>query len=378
MPGWGFQHGDPLMATRGDRIRLGIIGCGRVAEERHLPVLRRLPDFRVVAAADTDAARLGRFADGLGVANRFHDYRGLLDCSVVDAVAVLTPTQSHSEIGVAALDAGKHLLIEKPLALNLDECGQLIEHATHSPCKVVVGFNLRWHRLVRRARAFLETGRLGRIKAIRSTYTHDRTGENAPPWHRKRELGGGVSFNEGVHHFDLWTYFTGSEVEEVFAYSRPSAYYEDETNVTTARLAGGVLATAVLTFRTGPTSEVEIFGECGRLCLSLYRFDGLEFYPTSQYPGDLFGRLRQTAGTLKDLPEVFSALRRGGDFATSFEGLWRHFAACILRDEPSQCTLEDGKRALATALASVRSAGSGQPVSLLSAGLPGHSRETGA
>jgi predicted dehydrogenase len=349
-------------------IRLGIIGCGRVAEERHLPPLLRMPEVRVVATADPDAARSARLADRLGAPLRLSDYRAVLDRSDVDAVAILTPTQSHAEIGIAALDAGKHVLVEKPLALSLAECDRFIASAARSPCKVVVGFNLRWHRLVRRAREFLDTGALGRVKAIRSAYTHDRSGETAPAWHRRLELGGGVVFNESVHHFDLWRLFAGCEVEQVFSISIPSAWYEDETNAIAARMAGGVLATGIFTFRTGPTSEVEIYGENGRLCLSLYRFDGLEFFPTSMYPGDLGHRLMRTVAALGSLPRAVAVARRGGDFQATFDGLWRHFIDCILHDLPSQCTLEDGRNGLCVALAAIQSACSGLPVQVRTTG----------
>ncbi len=80
------------MATKVKAVRLGIIGCGRVAEERHLPALRRLRGIQVVAAADTDAARMTRLADTFGIPYRAEDYRALLDRVDVEAVAILTPT----------------------------------------------------------------------------------------------------------------------------------------------------------------------------------------------------------------------------------------------------------------------------------------------
>jgi predicted dehydrogenase len=352
------------MAPTQRTIRLGIIGCGRVAEERHLPPLLSLPEFQVVATADIDTVRSDRLARLLGATLKCNDYRFVLDRSDIDAVAILTPPSSHAEIGIAVLEAGKHILVEKPLALTLAECDRFISAASHSRCKVVVGFNLRWHRLVRRARSFLATGALGRIKAIRSVYTHDRTGDTAPDWHRKLSSGGGVCFNEAVHHFDLWRYFGGGDIEQVFSLYVPSAYYEDETNVVAARLADGVLATGVFSFRTGPTSELEIYGELGRLYISLYRYDGMEFFPNSRYPGELKGRLRTAVASLAGLTQAVSGLRRGGDFQATFSELWRHFRDCILDDAPSQCTLQDGRNALRVALAVVRSAVSGVPVDL--------------
>lgn len=352
------------MARAQRTIRLGIIGCGRVAEERHLPPLLSLPEFRVVATADLDSVRCDRLAQRLGAALKCNDYRAVLDRSDVDAVAVLTPTSSHAEVGIAALEAGKHVLVEKPLALTLADCDRFIAAERHSRCTVVVGFNLRWHRLVRRARRFLGTGALGPIKAVRSVYTHNRLGDTAPDWHRKLASGGGVCFNEGVHHFDLWRYFGCGDVEQIFSVSVPSAFYEDETNVVAARLAGGVLATGVFSFRTGPTSELEIFGELGRLYISLYRVDGMEFFPNSRYPGELKGRLRTALASLVSLSRAVPILRQGGDFQATFIGLWRHFRDCILDGIPSQCTLQDGRKALGVALAVVRSASSGMAIQL--------------
>jgi len=352
------------MARRQRTLKLGIIGCGRVAEERHFPALRHLPDVEVVAVSDTDENRMKRLADPMGVEHRWGDYRALLEAADVEAVGILTPTATHAEIGLAAFEAGKHVLIEKPLALDPEACDRLIEAGARSSRTVTVGFNLRWHRLVQRARTFIRTGALGRIEAIRSVFTHHRRGEDAQEWHRKPELGGGVSFNEAVHHFDLWRYLLESDVEEVFSFSRPSAGYEDGTNVTTASLANGALATGVFSLTTSADNEIEIYGEAGRLCLSFYKFDGFEFFSHSTYPGDVKDRLKKAAAALGELPQAIPAMRRGGDFGTTFYGLWRHFVDCIYQDERSECTLEDGKQAVRIALAARESVSSGQAVQI--------------
>jgi predicted dehydrogenase len=324
--------------------------------------MKHVPEIRVVAAADIDEDRLGNAAERWRIDHRYTDYRALLSRGDVDAVGILTPTASHADIGVAALDAGKHLLVEKPLALTLDECDRLIERAADSPCTVVVGFNLRWHRLVRRARAFIRTGALGEIKAVRSAYTHFRSGEHAPDWHRKLDLGGGVSFNEAVHHFDLWRYLLETEVEEVFSFNRPSDQFEDETHATNARLSNGALATGVFSFTTSPNSEIEIFGEAGRLVISCYRFDGFEFFSHATYPGDIGDRSRKGLLAIRDLPRAIPVMRKGGDFQATFVGLWQHFVDCVNRNEASECTLEDGRRAVRVALAAASSARSGEAV----------------
>jgi predicted dehydrogenase len=228
----------------------------------------------------------------------------------------------------------------------------------------VIGFNLRFHRLVSRALQIVQSGVLGEIKAIRSTYTHWHPGDSAQLWHRKREFGGGVLFNEVVHHFDLWRLFLGSEVDKIFSTSRPSEYFEDETSVIAAHFENGVLASGIFSYESSPNCEVEIFGKMARMRLSLYRVDGLEVYSNQEYPGDMRGRLYRFIDTMKELLETVKTMRKGSDFDLSYRGQWQHFANCILQNRQPECTLEDGKRAVRIALAAIESVATGRAVKL--------------
>lgn len=344
------------MASLRKKIRLGIIGCGRVAEERHLPALQYHRNAEIIAAADTDEKRLNRLAGLYDIKYTFTDYRKLLDIAPIDAVGVLTPTPSHAKIGLSVLDAGKHLLVEKPMALNLAECDALIACQKDAAGKAVVGFNLRWHRFVRDARRVIRAGRLGRIKAVRSVYTHYRSGENAPDWHRRKKCGGGVTLNESIHHFDLWRYLLDTEVDEIFSFSRPSSTFEDETMVTQAILSNDVFATGIFTLKTSPNCEIEIFGEKGRLYLSLYRFDGFHFFPYDTYPGNILDRAKKCALALGGLPTAIPIIRKGGDFSSTFYCLWGHFLEVVTKGENAECSLIEGKRALQIALSALESA----------------------
>ena len=100
-------------------VTIGIVGCGRVAQERHLPALQLIRNIQIVAAADPDSHRLHSLADQYSIPQRYTQYDSLIHDSNVDAVAVLTPTGSHAEIGLAVMDAEKHLFMEKPLALTV-------------------------------------------------------------------------------------------------------------------------------------------------------------------------------------------------------------------------------------------------------------------
>jgi predicted dehydrogenase len=332
-----------------------------VSWERHYPALRRLPEFQVRAVCDIDETRARQIAAMYRAPLIFTDFRDMVRRSDIDAVAVLTGTPSHAEAGIAVLAAGKHLFIEKPLALTLEEADRLVDAGRQSNRTAQVCFNLRWHRLVRQAKAILESGALGRVKAIRSVYTHNRTGADAPVWHRRIASGGGVVFNEGVHHFDLWRHLLGAEVERVYAVHVPSPVYEDETCIISATLDGGILASGVLSFLTGPNNELEIFGEKARLLISLYRFDGLQLYSNDVYPGESGDRLRRGVRALAALPALIADARNGGGFQATFTACWRGFAKSIREKRQPLCTMEDGRSALAIGLAVTAFLSTGQP-----------------
>jgi myo-inositol 2-dehydrogenase/D-chiro-inositol 1-dehydrogenase len=321
-----------------------------------------LPEAEVIAVADSNPDRLRQMADRFHITQRCTDFRALLADPDIEAVAVCVPAQFHVEVALAALDAGKHLFIEKPLALSLADSERLIRRATQSGKKVMVGFNLRWHRLVRRARHIIHQGILGPLTSIRTVLTGYH--KDIPEWRRRRASGGGVLFEVGVHHFDLWRFLLQSEVEEVCTMSR-SERWEDETATVGARMTNGVLASSVFSESACDNNEVEIYGQAGRLHLSCHRFDGLYVLPTSSFAGGIRTRLRRVADHVQDWRDLPSIVRQGGDFVASFEAEWRHFIDSIQQHTPVQCTLEDGRHALHIALAAMESAALGQAVNLV-------------
>jgi myo-inositol 2-dehydrogenase / D-chiro-inositol 1-dehydrogenase len=348
----------------GKVIGIGVIGCGRVAVERHLPVLRALDDASLVALADVNETRLHETARRFEVEQCFTDYRALLDRADVDAVAILTPPLVHAELGCEALDAGKHVFIEKPLATNLADCKRLQSRAERSSRRVMVGFNMRWHRLVLRAREIISSGALGRIKGVSSLYTHPLPEREERDWMRHRESGGGAALEEAVHHFDLWRFMLRVQVAQVFASSQCSDLYEDETMTMTGRTSDGALISGFFSLRTNGSNQLEILAERGRLALSLYRFDGLEVYSYSDYAGSIARRVRRIVQALPEIPRTLAALGSGGDFVTTYRSEWQHFIDCLRNGTMPQCTVQDGAKAVEVALACSGSAQSGRAVQL--------------
>jgi predicted dehydrogenase len=330
-------------------IRLGIVGCGEVTASRHLPALRHVSGVQVSALSDINPARLERVAGQFGVARRYTDYRRLIEAVEVDAVAVCVPPQLHAEVTLAALEAGKHVFIEKPLALSLEECDLLRERAAaHVALKIMVGFNMRWHRLVRAARETIRRNELGEIKLVRSVFTSGvRLRDDFAEWRMHKQSGGGALFELGMHHFDLLSFLFERDVEEVYA----SSLSEGETAIVAARMNGGTQVVSAFSEGTGENHEIEIYGARGWLRLSCYRADGLEQFSAAEYPGALMARLRGLTQTLLEVPRILRQSRRGGDYVASYEGEWQHFIDAIKHDSLVTSTLADGRRALEIALA---------------------------
>lgn len=346
----------------GGKIRLGIVGCGRAATELHLPALQWVPAIQVAALVDLDGQRLESAGARFHIATLFNDYSALLDDPSIDAVAVCVPPKYHAEVALAVLDADKHLFVEKPLALSLEDCDRIVACAASSDRISQIGLNLRQHRWIREGRRIIQHGELGTVSAIRSCFTAaTRLRHDLPAWRDRRDSGGGVLTEIGTHHFDLWRYLLGSEVDEVLAV--PDARSGEECAAITARMSDGTVASAVFSERSYGNNEVEVFGSEGWLRMNLYQFDGLERAAVRDHAGDMRLRARRMWNAVRTLPQAFVNRKRGGDFLATYREQWQRFAEAIVNNGPVDATLADGRAAAVASLAAVESARTGRPVS---------------
>ena len=345
-----------------NKLRLGIIGCGWATANLHLPALQRIPQYDVIAVADVDKKRVEDFGSRWNIRHRFTEAAMLIEHPEVDAVAVCVPPGDHAGLAITAIKAGKHLFIEKPLALTVDHADRLLECANGTTATVLVGFNLRWHRLVREAKAILDAHRLGPLSLMRTAFTTSlRHDERIAAWRRDRSCGGGVIQDLAVHHFDLWRYLLSSEVQEISVSAR-SARWQDETAVISARMMNGILVSSVFASGTDESHEVECYGEAGRLSLSCYRCDGLRLF-TGRKRG-LAGLVREVTLKMATLPRMMHGIRIGGEIFASYEAQGRHFLHCVRTGQSVGCAVQDGKRAVEIAVAATESLLTGQPISL--------------
>jgi predicted dehydrogenase len=346
-------------------LRVAIVGCGRVGETLHLPALRSLGPriVEVTAVADMDEHRRRRVSAMFDVPRAYLDLSSMLHEAgdAIDVVVVGTPAERHADGLSQALEAGKHVLVEKPLALSLNDANRMVAAAeAHPQSKVTVGFNLRHHRLIARAKQLLARGAIGEIQLVRTAWMSGlRVRTQMPAWRNRRQTGGGVLCEVAVHHIDLLRYLTGADIEEVYAQSRHGEG-DDESATIDMRCTNGVLASCAFSEHTSDANEIELIGREGRLAFSIYRFDSLAM----TFPGRSVGRAGSALASLKALPECWPILRRGGDFLETYRREWLAFIDVIRRDRPVAATVADGLAALRVVLAATASASAGRPVAV--------------
>ena len=196
-------------------IRFGLIGCGDIGRLRAQAIADG-KKHRLVAVSDVDAARAAEVANAHGAAPGT-DWTALLARDDVDAVIVSTPPSLHAEMCIAALESGKHVLCEKPLARNADECRAMIAAAKRAGRFLATGFNYRFYPSFTLARELLASGLIGELSHIRSYGGYSATGHNQPWVHAADVVGGGALHDIGIHMIDLTRGFLGN-VEDVVRY----------------------------------------------------------------------------------------------------------------------------------------------------------------
>ena len=208
----------------GKKLKYGIIGCGGIAEGKYLPSIRTLGDVEIAALCDSQPARIERlnreYAEGR--AKAFTDYRDLLK-EELDAVCVLTPNNSHSEITVAALKSGKHVMCEKPMAINTAEAKAMIAARDSSGKLLTIGYQNRFRPDSLFLKAECEKGTLGEIYYARATAIRRRA---VPTWGVFQDLkqqGGGPLIDIGTHALDLTLYMMNNYEP---AYAVGSVYHK--------------------------------------------------------------------------------------------------------------------------------------------------------
>jgi phthalate 4,5-cis-dihydrodiol dehydrogenase len=249
----------------GPRLRFGIVGVGLAARST-VPAIVRHPRMSITAAADTDSVALDRFCADHGISESYERIEDLCASPNVDAVYIATPTWLHAEQVVIAADHRKHVIVEKPIAVSLEDADRMIAAVDRNRIQLVVGHAQSFEPPIREMRALVRGGALGPLRMINSWCFTDWLYRPRRPDELDDTVGGGVVHRQGAHQFDIIRLIGGGLVRSVRASTgrwdpdRPGigsyAAYLD--------LANGVSATAVYSgYDHFHTTELTRVGEGG-------------------------------------------------------------------------------------------------------------------
>jgi len=314
------------------KLRVGIQGCGWVAGE-HIRAYMNNPNTRVAAVCSRTKEGARAKADEMGLSCAVYDsYDEMLADDAVKIISICTPNHLHAREGINAAQAGKHILIEKPIALNMEDLRALRESVREAGVKSVTSFVLRWNPLFETIRALLADNAVGRVFYGEVDYFH-----GIGPWYKQFEwntrsnVGKSSLLSAGCHAVDGLRWFIQDEVVEVTAYSTrgngsPFDQYEyDPTQVLIARFAGGAVGkvTSSLESKMPYVFGIQLLGDEGSIRNNL-------IYSKHKYPG-------QT-----DFVEIPTILPDSGDVTHHpFQTEIDHMVDCVVRDVESHANIED-------------------------------------
>jgi predicted dehydrogenase len=260
-----------------ERARAGVVGTGWWAELEHLPGLQSRGDVEVTALCGRNAARLAELADRFQVAGRFTDWRDMLARARLDLVVIVTPNGLHHPIALAALDAGAHVVCEKPLALDAGQAREMAARAQASGRHTLTFFTHRALAAAAQAKRLVDQGFLGRPLHVSACYfsaSHLKPGKPAAWRMRRAEAGSGVLGDIGSHLVDLVRWWLGDvtrvagQWQTIQRERAGGAVDGDEDCSFLAQLACGaqaVFQASKLVAGRGNWQRVELHGDRGSL-----------------------------------------------------------------------------------------------------------------
>ncbi len=338
-----------------DELRCGLIGCGRVAP-RHAESIASLPGARLVAVADIREDRAERFAARQG-AEGHTDYHALLARPDIDVVNICAPSGLHAQMAVDALAAGKHVLVEKPIALSLADADRMIAAAKAADRKLCVVLQNRYNPPMQDLRRLVDAGALGKLLLGSATVRWYRTQEYyEDDWHGTWAMDGGALMNQSIHHIDALQWLLGAP-ESVFAYTGTLAHRmeAEDVGVAVIRFRNGALGTvegSTVTYPENLEGSVAIFGERG----------------SAKVGGTALNRkvLWKVAGELEHERELLT--REQVDppsvYGTSHRAVIADMIAAVREDREPKTNGPEARNSLALVLAMYESARTGEPVHL--------------
>ncbi len=340
-------------------VRIGILGSQFVSTI-HVESLKTVPGAEVLAVASPTETHVKAFATKHGIPHAFTDYRKLLEMDEIDVVVLGIPNDLHCQVTVDAAAAGKHVICEKPLCLNLAEADRMIAACRKAGVKLLYAEELCFAPKYVRLKKLLDDGALGKPVLLKQSEKHD--GPHAAHFWDVNRSGGGVTMDMGCHAIEFFRWMLGkSRIRSVYA--------QMSTSVHAAKTRGDDNALLILEFEDGTTAlaeeswtklggmddRAEVHGSRGVAYANLLQGNSILTYSDTGYDYAV-----EKAGSTK-----------GWSF-TMYEEAWNygfpqefaHFIDCIATGKEPLETGEDGRAVLEAVFAAYQSAGTGKKVML--------------
>jgi predicted dehydrogenase len=258
-------------------LKIGLVGVGGTAQVNHIPALMKVDGLELVGLVDRDPEKAQRVAQKFGIPRWGGRIEDLLDLEDLDAVDICTPNFLHAPMAIAALEAGKHVLCERPLARSAEEAATMVKAAKKADRTLMCAVQHRFRPDAQLLRKFVEKGDLGEVFLAKAGWLRQKTEWDSDEWRRsKRESGGGVVLDLGFHMLDLALWVLGQpRVESVTASVHRSRKGDVEDSATAFfRLAGGATLTLELTWGLLMDKDfayLNLFGAGGAALLNPFR-----------------------------------------------------------------------------------------------------------
>jgi len=255
------------MATA-ESLGLGLIGCGAFGAFC-LEAYGELSGIQPAAVADVVPAAADRLGKQFNVP-AFHDPAELIACEAVDVVHIATPPSTHRDLAVPALEAGKHVLCEKPLATSVADGEAILAAAKTAGAVACVNFVLRYNAVTDAVKAVIDSGLLGKVLSARLTNCAADSNLPAEHWFWNRPVSGGIFVEHGVHFFDLYRHWLGpGEVISAHTETREGADQQDRVMCTVRHDSGAVVSHSHQFDQVGPMDRTDhrLVCELGDICV---------------------------------------------------------------------------------------------------------------
>ncbi|MVZ98467.1 Gfo/Idh/MocA family oxidoreductase [Sphingorhabdus sp. IMCC26285] len=274
-------------------FRFGIVGCGRIAK-RHSEILGNglIDGARLNAVCDIQAERADEMSQKFGI-KAYHSLEEMLHSDDIDVVSILTPSGMHAEHAIAAANAGKHVVVEKPMALRLEDADAMIAACDKARVKLFIVKQNRLNVPVVKAREALDLGRFGKLVlgTVRVRWRRDQSYYNQDSWRGTWAQDGGVLANQASHHVDLLEYFMGDVVSVHARATRTLVDIEaEDTAIATLEFANGALGIVEATNAARPKDlegSLSILGEGGTVVIGGFAVNKIQTWEfVEPLPGD--------------------------------------------------------------------------------------------